>query len=257
VTAVELAAPQGFRLDGHRAVVTGAGRGIGRACALALAAAGADVVALSRTASEIDAVASEIKAAGGYAEALRCDVTDAAEVAERLGGLEAVDVLVTSAGTNIPEPFLDVSPAHLDALLAVNVRGTFLAAQAAARRMVESGGGGAIVTVSSQMGHVGAAGRTAYCATKHAVEGLTKAMAVELAPHGIRVNAVAPTFVETPLTRRFLADAEFRADVMRRIPLGRTGRPEDVASAVVYLASPAARMVTGASLLVDGGWTAQ
>ena len=257
MTAVELAAPQGFRLDGHRAVVTGAGRGIGRACALALAAAGADVVALSRTASEIDAVASEIKAAGGYAEALRCDVTDAAEVAERLGGLEAVDVLVTSAGTNIPEPFLDVSPAHLDALLAVNVRGTFLAAQAAARRMVESGGGGAIVTVSSQMGHVGAAGRTAYCATKHAVEGLTKAMAVELAPHGIRVNAVAPTFVETPLTRRFLADAEFRADVMRRIPLGRTGRPEDVASAVVYLASPAARMVTGASLLVDGGWTAQ
>ncbi len=257
MTAVELAAPQGFRLDGHRAVVTGAGRGIGRACALALAAAGADVVALSRTTTEIEAVASEIKAAGGYAEALRCDVTDPAEVAERLGALDAVDVLVTSAGTNIPEPFLDVSPAHLDALLAVNVRGTFLAAQAAARRMVESAAGGVIVTVSSQMGHVGAAGRTAYCATKHAVEGLTKAMAVELAPHGIRVNAVAPTFVETPLTRPFLADPEFRADVMRRIPLGRTGRPEDVAAAVVYLASPAARMVTGASLLVDGGWTAQ
>jgi NAD(P)-dependent dehydrogenase (short-subunit alcohol dehydrogenase family) len=247
----------GFRLDGHRAVVTGAGRGIGRACALALAAAGADVVALSRTTSEIDAVASEIRAAGGFAEALRCDVTDPAEVAARFGGLGTVDVLVTSAGTNIPEPFLDVSPAHFDALFAVNVRGTFLAAQAAARTMVASGTGGVLVTVSSQMGHVGAANRTAYCATKHAVEGLTKAMAVELAPHDIRVNAVAPTFVETPLTAPFLADPAFRAQVVRQIPLGRTGRPEDVAAAVVYLASPAARMVTGTSLRVDGGWTAQ
>jgi NAD(P)-dependent dehydrogenase (short-subunit alcohol dehydrogenase family) len=247
----------GFRLDGHRAVVTGAGRGIGRACALALAAAGADVVALSRTTSEIDAVASEIRAAGGFAEALRCDVTDPAEVAARFGGLGTVDVLVTSAGTNIPEPFLDVSPAHFDALFAVNVRGTFLAAQAAARTMVASGTGGVLVTVSSQMGHVGAANRTAYCASKHAVEGLTKAMAVELAPHDIRVNAVAPTFVETPLTAPFLADPAFRAQVVRQIPLGRTGRPEDVAAAVVYLASPAARMVTGTSLRVDGGWTAQ
>ncbi|MGH2950067.1 MAG: SDR family NAD(P)-dependent oxidoreductase, partial [Solirubrobacteraceae bacterium] len=202
-------------------------------------------------------VVSEIEAAGGRARAIRCDVTDAGAIAELIGGAGPVDVLVTSAGANVPEPFLDVSPEHLDALLAVNVRGTFLAAQAAARRMVEAGTGGAIVTVSSQMGHVGAADRTAYCATKHAVEGLTKAMAVELAPHGIRVNAVAPTFVETPMTAPFLADRAFRADVERRIPLGRIGLPEDVAAAVVYLASPAARLVTGASLLVDGGWTAQ
>jgi NAD(P)-dependent dehydrogenase (short-subunit alcohol dehydrogenase family) len=243
--------------EGRVAVVTGAGRGIGRACAFALAAAGADVVALSRTAREIEAVAAEIRAAGGFAEALRCDVTDPAEVTARLGALDAVDVLVTSAGTNIPEPFLDVSPAHLDALFAVNVRGTFLPAQAAARKMVESGTAGSLIMVSSQMGHVGAANRTAYCASKHAVEGLTKAMAVELAPHDIRVNAVAPTFVETPLTAPFLADPGFRADVLRQIPLGRTGRPEDVAAAVVYLASPAARMVTGTSLRVDGGWTAQ
>ena len=241
-----------FRLEGLRAVVTGAGRGIGRACALALAAAGADVVALSRTAAELEAVVAEI---GGGARAVRCDVTDPDAVGEAIDG--PVDVLVTCAGANLPEPFLDVPPEHLDALLAVNVRGTFLAAQAAARRMVEAGAGGVIVTVSSQMGHVGAPNRTVYCAAKHAVEGLTKAMAVELAPHGIRVNAVAPTFVETPMTAPFLADPAVRTDVERRIPLGRLGRPEDVAAAVVYLASPAAALVTGASLLVDGGWTAQ
>jgi NAD(P)-dependent dehydrogenase (short-subunit alcohol dehydrogenase family) len=257
VTAVADAVQGAFRLDGRRAVVTGAGRGIGRACAVALAAAGADIAALSRTASELEDVVAQLTATGARARAIRCDVTDPEEVAERLGGLGRIDVLVTSAGSNLPEPFLDVSAEHLDALLAVNVRGTFLTAQAAARRMVATGTGGVIVTLSSQMGHVGAANRTAYCATKHAVEGMTKAMAVELAPHGIRVNAVAPTFVQTPMTAKFLADPAFRADVVRRIPLGRLGRPEDVAAAVVYLASPAARLVTGTSLLVDGGWTAQ
>jgi NAD(P)-dependent dehydrogenase (short-subunit alcohol dehydrogenase family) len=164
---------------------------------------------------------------------------------------------VNAAGTNIPEPFLQVSERSLDALLEVNVKGTFLAAQAAARRMVAGGRGGAIVNLSSQMGHVGAAGRSVYCATKHAVEGLTKALAVELAPHGIRVNSVAPTFVETPMTAPFLADEAFRAEVTGRIPLGRIGTVSDVTGAVVFLASPAACLVTGTSLVVDGGWTAQ
>ena len=257
MTAVEPATTPVFRLDGRRAVVTGAGRGIGRACAVALAAAGAEVLALGRTPGDLETVVAAIEAGGGDARAIRCDVTDPDAVAEQVGTLDRIDVLVTSAGANIPEPFLDVSPEHLDGLLAVNVRGTFLAAQAAARRMIESGSGGAIVTISSQMGHVGAPDRTVYCATKHAVEGLTKALAVELAPHGIRVNAVAPTFIETPMTAPFLADPAFRASVEQQIPLGRIGRPEDVAGAVVYLASDAAGLVTGTSLRVDGGWTAR
>jgi len=157
---------------------------------------------------------------------------------------------------NIPEPLLEVSEDHLDALLALNVRATFVTLQAAARRMVERGAG-SIVLLSSQMGHVGAAGRTVYCATKHAVEGLTKAAAVELAPHGVRVNAVAPTFVETPMTAPFLADRAFRTETVGRIPLGRLGRVEDVTAGVVFLASDAAALITGTSLLVDGGWTAQ
>jgi NAD(P)-dependent dehydrogenase (short-subunit alcohol dehydrogenase family) len=249
--------PVSFRLDGCTAVVTGAGRGIGRGCALALAEAGADIVAMSRTAEELVELAGEVRALGRRAQAAICDVTDASRVAEVFGSIDRVDVLVVSAGSNIPEPLLEVSEEHLDALLAVNVKATFLTVQAAAGRMVEAGHGGSIVTVSSQMGHVGAANRTVYCTTKHAVEGMTKAAAVELAPHGIRVNAVAPTFVETPMTVPFLADERFRADVEGRIPLGRIGRVEDVVGAVVYLASPAAALVTGASLLVDGGWTAQ
>jgi NAD(P)-dependent dehydrogenase (short-subunit alcohol dehydrogenase family) len=184
-------------------------------------------------------------------------VTDAAAVRAALAEPERVDVLVTCAGGNRPCPFLEVSEADLDWSLALNVRGAFVAAQAAAARMAEAGAGGAIVHVSSQMGHVGAAGRSVYCAAKHALEGLTRATAVELAPLGIRVNAVAPTFVETPMTAPFLRAPGARAAVVERIPLGRLGRPEEVAAAVLFAASPAASLMTGASLLVDGGWTAQ
>jgi NAD(P)-dependent dehydrogenase (short-subunit alcohol dehydrogenase family) len=244
-------------VTGRVAVVTGAGRGIGRGCALALAEAGADVVAIARTRGEVEAVARDVERLGRAGRPHVCDVTDARGLDRVIGSLERVDVLVNAAGTNIPEPFLQVGEHSLDALLEVNVKGTFLAAQAAARRMVAGRRGGAIVNLSSQMGHVGAPGRTVYCATKHAVEGLTKALAVELAPHGIRVNSVAPTFVETPMTKPFLADEEFRAEVIGRIPLGRIGSVSDVAAAVVFLASPAAALVTGTSLVVDGGWTAQ
>jgi NAD(P)-dependent dehydrogenase (short-subunit alcohol dehydrogenase family) len=238
------------------ALVTGAGRGIGRGCAVALAEAGADVVVVSRSPGELEDVAEEIRALGRRARPVALDVTDAKSIRHLILELPQLDVVVVSAGGNIPEPFLDVSEEHLDALLALNVRAAFFTMQAAARRMAEFGNG-SIVVLSSQMGHVGAAGRTAYCTTKHAVEGLAKAAAVELGPHGVRVNAVAPTFVETAMTAPFLADAGFRAEVEGRIPLGRLGRVEDVTAAVVYLASDAAALVTGTSLLVDGGWTAQ
>ena len=243
-------------LDGRTALVTGAGRGIGRGCARALAEVGADVVAVSRSPDELERVAEEVRALGRSARPVALDVTCSKSIRHLVSELPRLDVLVVSAGTNIPEPFLDVSDDNLDALLAVNVRAAFVTVQAAARRMVEAGGG-SIVLISSQMGHVGAEKRSVYCTTKHAVEGLTKAAAVELGPHRVRVNAVAPTFVETPMTAPYLADAEFRADVERRIPLGRLGRVEDVTAAVVYLTSDAAALVTGTSLLVDGGWTAQ
>jgi NAD(P)-dependent dehydrogenase (short-subunit alcohol dehydrogenase family) len=243
-------------LAGRTALVTGAGRGIGRGCARALAQAGADVVLVSRSPDELEVVAEEVRDVGRRARPVALDVTHAKSVRHLISELSCLDVLVVSAGGNIPEPLLDVTEKHLDALLALNVRAVFTTVQAAARRMVDTGRG-SIVLLSSQMGHVGAAGRTVYCTTKHAVEGLTKAAALELAPRGIRVNSVAPTFVETPMTKPFLADEEFRAAVQGRIPLGRLGRVEDVTGAVVYLASDASALVTGTSLLVDGGWTAQ
>jgi len=244
-----------LRLDGQLAVVTGAGRGLGRGCALALADAGADLVLIARSRDELEGVAREVAEAGRRAAPLVCDITDAAQVAAALGPLDRIDILVNSAGTNIPEPFFQVSEEHLDRVLALNVKGTFLVSQRAAQRMVEHGG--AIITISSQMGHVGSPTRTVYCATKHAVEGLTRALAVELAPYRIRVNSVAPTYIDTPMTRPFFEDAAFRADVLSRIPLGRLGQIEDIMGAVVFLASPAAALITGASLLIDGGWTAQ
>ncbi|MDQ3911629.1 MAG: glucose 1-dehydrogenase [Actinomycetota bacterium] len=246
-----------LRLDGQVAVVTGAGRGIGGGCAIALAEAGADVTLMARSRSELEETAREVGAIGQNVQPIVCDVTDSRQVEEVVGFLEEVDILVNNAGTNVPEPFLEVSEKSLDEMLAVNVKGVFLVAQAAARNMVERGESGSIVNISSQMGHVGAPRRTVYCATKHAVEGLTKAMAVELAPHNVRVNSVAPTFVETPMTKPFLENETFRVDTLSRIPLGRLGRVEDVTGAVLFLASPAAGLITGASLLVDGGWTAQ
>lgn len=246
-----------MRLDGQVALVTGAGRGLGRACAIALAEAGAEVVLVSRTAAQLEAVAGEIAARGGRACPLVCDVTDAAQVADRIGALTRIDVLVNNAGGNAPQPYVDVDEATLERLLGLNVKSAFRVGQAAARRMIAGGRGGSIIQMSSQMAHVGAANRTVYCMSKAAIEGLTRAMAIELAPHRIRVNAIGPTFIVTSLTAPFLEDPRFRADVLASIPLGRLGEPEDVMGAVVFLASPAAGLITGASLVVDGGWTAR
>jgi len=249
-------ADSAFRLDGKIALVTGAGRGIGRACALALAAAGAELVLVSRTASELDDVTGEIKSAGSKARPLVLDVTRSAAVRDAIAGLGRLDILVNNAGINRPQPFLEVDEPTLDLLLGLNVRAAFLVAQAAARLMVAQGSG-VIINMSSQMGHVGSErDRSVYVMTKHALEGLTKAMALELAPKGVRVVSIAPTFITTPLTKPFFEDPVFRKWVLDRIPLGRLGTVEEVAQAVVFLASPAASLVTGSALLVDGGWTA-
>jgi NAD(P)-dependent dehydrogenase (short-subunit alcohol dehydrogenase family) len=251
----------GLRLDGRVALVAGAGRGIGRAAAEGLAQAGAEVILVSRTPAEIEALADAIRANGGAARALAFDVTDSASARSTIARLERLDILINNAGGNFPEPFIDVTEERLDRILDLNVRAAFLVAQAATRQMLEAldrkARGGAIINITSQMGHVGAPNRTVYCMTKHALEGLTKAMAVELAAHNIRVNSVAPTFVHTPLTAPFFENAEFKQWVLARIPLGRLGTLDEVTAAIVFLASPAASLITGTSLSVDGGWTAQ
>ena len=240
-------------LDGRVSLVTGAGRGIGRACALALARAGSDVIAVARTSAELDQLESE---GDGRIRGWREDVT-ADGFCARVEALERLDILLNNAGMNRPLPIQDVDTATLDRMLQLNVRSVYRTSQAAVRVFLRNDRGGCIVHMSSQMGHVGAAGRTVYCLTKHAVEGLTKAMAVELAPRRIRVNSVAPTFIETPMTQPMFEDPAFRQSVLESIPLGRLGQVEDVVGAVMYLVSPAASLVTGHSLRVDGGWTAR
>lgn len=239
------------------ALVTGASRGLGRAIAVGLAEAGAEVVLMSRDPDRLESLAAEFRARGQAAYTAPCDVRDVTQVQRVVASLSKLDILVNNAGINIPEPFVEVSEAHFDQIMNLNLRAAFFVTQAAVKKMGEGDKGGAIINVTSQMGHVGASNRTVYCVSKHALEGFTKALAVELAPQGIRVNSVAPTFVETDLTRPMLAEPAFKHSVLSRIPLGRLGQPQDVASAVVFLASPQAALITGASLLVDGGWTAQ
>ena len=245
-----------LRLGGKRALVTGAGRGICAACAVALAQADATVTLAARTEHEIVELADAIVSAGGRADHMVLDVVNLDAIEAAVSGRPPYDILVNNAGTNRPAAFLEVAPEDFDAVLALNLRGTFFLSQAVARTMVQAGRGGSIIHVSSQMGHVGARDRTVYCASKHALEGLTKAMAVDLGAFGIRVNSLAPTFIETELTRSFLADPAFRADALGKSKLGRFGTVEDMMGAVVFLASEASALMTGSAMMLDAGWTA-
>lgn len=238
-------------LSGQTALVTGAGRGLGRAAALALSECGARIIAVSRTRSDLESLADE---AAGEVEIWAENVTKNAFY-ERVAGLDRLDICVNNAGTNKPMPIDEVDDETLDLMLDLNVRAAFKTAQAATIAMKRHGSG-VIINMSSQMGHVGSPRRTVYCLTKHALEGLTKAMAVELAPFGIRVVSVAPTFADTPMTKPMFENKEFRDFVFGMIPMKKLATPEDVAAGVLFLASDDARMITGDSLRIDGGWTA-
>ncbi|TCT05986.1 SDR family NAD(P)-dependent oxidoreductase [Aquabacter spiritensis] len=246
-----------FTLPGKRALVTGAGRGIGLAAAAALAQAGAEVTLAARTLADVEAAAAALRAQGLAAQALSLDVTDLTRMQEELDATEPFDVLVNNAGTNRPSAFLDVTVENFDLVMNINVRAAYFVAQTVARGMVKAGKGGSIIHISSQMGHVGSARRSIYCASKWAMEGFSKAMAIELAPHKVRVNTLAPTFIQTPMTKPFFEDEKFRASVVGMIKLGRIGEVEDLMGAIVFLASDASALMTGSSLVVDGGWTAE
>ena len=246
---------QAFNLSGQRALVTGAGRGLGEACAKIMAQAGSEVVLVARSLDQLEAVQQSIIDSGGNASVHTADLTDM-DVIRNLEKLGAFTILVNNAGINRPEPFEEVSEENFEAVIDLNVKSAFFVAQSVVRGMIQAGRGGSVINMSSQMGHVGGRGRTVYCATKHAMEGFSKAMALDLAQHRIRVNTVCPTFIETAMTRPFMENREFMQDILNRIPLGQVGQPEDVAGAVLYLASDASSLVTGSSIKVDGGWTA-
>lgn len=254
---MELTRTPSFRLDGKRALVTGGGRGIGLAAASALAEAGAHVTLASRTTAEIEEAAAAIRARGQQADTLTLDVTDIAAVRQALAARAPYHVLVNNAGMNRPAMLPDVKVEDFDAIFSLNVRAAYFMAQTVATRLLAEKLPGSIINISSQMGHVGAARRTVYCASKHAMEGFTKAMAVELAPHNIRVNSLGPTFLETPMTKPFFENKAFRDEVLGKIKLGRLGQLEELTGAIVFLASDASSLMTGSALVLDGGWTAE
>lgn len=245
-----------WRLSGRRALITGAGRGIGLAIAQTYASAGVDVTLCARSADEIERAAAELRSQGLNASALVVDVTDSDGFAALIDARPAFDILVNNAGTNRPKPLSQVTQEDFDAVMSVNLRAAVFASQAVSLGMQQAGLRGSIINMSSQMGHVGAANRTIYCASKWALEGFTKALAVELAPSRIRVNTICPTFIETPMTKPFFEDRDFRDEVLSKIPLGRIGQVSDITGAALYLASDMSAMMTGAALMLDGGWTA-
>jgi NAD(P)-dependent dehydrogenase (short-subunit alcohol dehydrogenase family) len=249
---------QKINLKNKYALVTGAGKGLGRACSIALAEAGATIIALSRTQSDLDKLEKEIKKVKGKTIKILCDVMNYEETKSKLEKIKIIDILVNNAGTNLPEPFAEVKQKSMNYLVDLNLKAAFNVAQLVVKKMLKNKKRpGSIINMSSQLGHVGCEGRNVYNMTKFGIEGLTKGMGVELAKHNIRVNTVAPTFVATPMVKNFFKNKNFKKSALSRIPMGKLATESDVATAVCFLASSASSMITGTSILIDGGWTAQ
>ena len=250
-----------YNLKNKFALVTGAGKGLGKACALALAEAGTNLILISRTKKDLDDVSKKAKKYKVKCKSYVCDITDYEELKEVVNKQNKIDVLINNAGTNIPEHFLEVKTENMEHLVKINSIAAFNVAQLVSLKMLRTKNrkkiGGSIVNMSSQMGHVSGPKRSVYSMTKFGLEGLTKGMALELAPFNIRVNTICPTFVVTPMTKKFLKDKKFKKNMLSNIALGRFAEMTEIASAVVFMASDASSMITGTSLLVDGGWTAK
>ena len=245
-----------FNLGGKRALVTGASRGIGRAVAEGLAEAGAEVTLCARSRTEIEEACALMSTRGWRARPLVCDVTDIAGFRQHVEAQAPFDIFVNNAGTNRPKPLTEVTEDDYDAVFGLNTKAAIFAAQAVTAVMLRHGRRGTVINMSSQMGHVGAANRTLYCGSKFAIEGFTKALAVELGPAGIRINTLCPTFIETPMTASYFENEEFRRETLSKIKLGRLGQPADVVGAAIFLASDASSLMTGSALMIDGGWRA-
>ncbi len=247
-----------INLKNKYALVTGAGKGLGKACSIALAEAGATVIALSRTQSDLNKLEKIIKRIKGRIIKINCDVMNYNDLKTKLGKIKIIDILVNNAGTNFPEPFEKIKQSSMNYLVDLNLKAAFNVAQLVVKKMLKNKKrGGSIINMSSQLGHVGMIGRNIYSMTKFGIEGLTKGMGVELANKNIRVNTVAPTFVETPMVKRFFKNKKFKKLVIENIPMGKVAKESDIATAVCFLASDAAAMITGTSILIDGGWTAK
>tara|TARA_B100000989_G_scaffold256631_1_gene205907 strand:- start:474 stop:1232 length:759 start_codon:yes stop_codon:yes gene_type:complete len=249
---------QKINLKKKYALVTGAGKGLGRACSIALAEAGATVIALSRTQSDLNKLEEDIKKIKGKIIKIRCDIMNYQELKEKLNKIRVIDILINNAGTNIPEPFDKVKQKSMNYLVDLNLKAAFNVAQLVVKKMIKNKNRpGSIINMSSQLGHVGMTGRNVYNMTKFGIEGLTKGMGVELAKKNIRVNSVSPTFVETPMVKKFFKNNKFKKFVLGKIPIGKVATESDVATTVCFLASSASSMITGTSIIIDGGWTAQ